>query len=180
MQEIILIAHNIRSTYNVGSINRTAECFRVSKIYATGYTPFTEYRSDPIVAPHVRSLMTKGISKTSLGAEKSLPITQYGNIHELIRNLKENSFVIAALEQSNNSVDIRSFKVPSKLALILGTETTGVQKELQNEADYILEIPMLGQKESLNLASATAIALFELQRNNPSLLLDSNILTTDN
>jgi tRNA G18 (ribose-2'-O)-methylase SpoU len=143
--EIFLILHNIRSVFNVGSIFRTADAFGVKKIYLTGYTP------DPA-------------QKTALGAEKYVKYEKFKNIQSLIKNLKSEKFFIASLEQSKNSMDIkRVSKVKFKnFALILGNEVKGLPKSVQDCSDVVIEIPMQGKKESLNVSVATGIALYAI------------------
>lgn len=149
--EFIVIAHNIRSLYNVGSIFRTADAFGVSKIYLTGYTGAP---SSPI--------LEKRISKTALGAEKFVPWEQKKSASTLIKKLTVEGFRVVALE--NN---IRAKKMPlkgqkGKIALLLGEETKGVPKALLKLCNKVLEIPMKGKKESLNVAVAFGIAAYVL------------------
>jgi tRNA G18 (ribose-2'-O)-methylase SpoU len=163
MKKIVLILHNIRSTYNVGAIARTAECLEVSDIYATGYTAYTE-SENLVTMPHILNKMRSSIHKTALGAENKLPIKHHENINELIRTLREDNYRIAALEQSNSSIPLNKYKLSTDLALIVGEEVKGVTEELQEMSDEIIEIPMLGTKESFNVSVALGITLYELRR----------------
>jgi len=156
-KEIILILDNIRSTHNVGSIFRTADAARVSKIYLVGITPdpidrFGRKRSD--------------ISKASLGAEESIEWEHSSDMASLISKLKEKSFEVVALEQSELAIDYKEFQKTSlgleKLALILGSEVEGISKDILSLCDKIIDIPMLGEKESLNVSVATGVALFRI------------------
>lgn len=152
-QEKILILDNIRSTHNVGSIFRTADAVGISKIYLVGVTPapidrFGRERND--------------ISKVALGAEKNIKWEHIENILDIIGSLKKEGFEIVALEQSENSVDYKEFVAPNKMALILGEEVSGIEKETLGVCDSIIEIPMRGEKESLNVSVATGVALFRI------------------
>jgi tRNA G18 (ribose-2'-O)-methylase SpoU len=152
-QEIYLLLHNIRSTHNVGAIFRTADAIGVKKIYLSGYTPtpidrFGRARQD--------------ISKASLGAEKTIDWEKIMDVFGLIKNLKENNTKIVALEQSKNSVNYKNLNVDSDCLIILGNEVGGIEHDLLNLCDYILEIPMSGKKESLNVSVATGILLYRL------------------
>ena len=147
---IYLILHNIRSVFNVGSIFRTADAFGVKKIYLAGYTP------DPA-------------QKTALGAEKYVEWEKVKNIQKLIRKLKKEKFFIASLEQSPNSISLNRFaslaskkkhKKYHSIALIFGNEVKGLPKSVRESSHAVIEIPMRGKKESLNVSVATGIALY--------------------
>ncbi len=151
--KLYIILHNIRSLYNVGAIFRTADAVGVSKIYLTGYTPspvdaFGNYRKD--------------ISKTALGAEKYIPWQKLRYIAVIIKKLKKEKVQIVALEQSKKAVDFREFRPRYPLALILGNEVRGLSKTLLRKCDKIIQIPMSGKKESLNVAVAAGVVLFSL------------------
>lgn len=161
--EVVLIAHDIRSTHNVGSLARSADGFGVRTIYCTGITPYI-YNSKDERLPHIRKKTAADIHKTALGAETTVDILHAPSIENLIKDLKRRGFKVAALEQSESSIPLTSFKSVNKLALILGTETTGLPAGIQKLCDQILEIPMLGNKESLNVSVAGAIAMYELKR----------------
>ena len=153
MREIFLILHNIRSVHNVGSIFRTAEAAGVSKIYLTGYTP----------APIDRfGRARKDLAKVALAAEKIVPWQKANDISLEINKLKNEGFEIVALEQAKNSIDYRKFRPRFPLALILGNEVSGIPKSILKKCDAVIEIPMKGQKESLNVSVAAGIALFRL------------------
>ncbi len=146
-----LILHNIRSAYNVGSIFRTADAAGVSKIYLCGISPTPK---------EIKVL------KTSLGAEKTVPWEYYKQTWRLLEKLKKQGCQIIALEQGRGSVDYRKFKpnppAGGPLALVVGHERKGLSKKILSYADKIIEIPMHGKKESLNVAVATGIALFKI------------------
>jgi tRNA G18 (ribose-2'-O)-methylase SpoU len=145
---ILLLAHNIRSLWNVGAFFRTADAFGVERIYLTGYT----------AAPPRRE-----ISKTALGAEDSVPWAFERDPVKAIKMLKKKGFTIVALEQAKRAVELSKYEPPSKVCLIVGHEVLGVPKELLKLCDTIVHIPMHGKKESLNVAVAAGIALHHLR-----------------
>lgn len=167
----MLILHNIRSAHNVGAIFRTADGAGVAKIWLTGYTPSPV---DQFKRPN------NEIKKTALGAEETVAWEKREDILELIITLKKsginpvrgrgslralaasNGVKIWALEQADNSVDYRKAKLTGSTALIIGNEVEGISQEILDQCDQILEIPMRGQKESLNVAVATGIAIYRL------------------
>ena len=162
MSTLVLIAHNLRSTHNVGSLLRTAEGLGVKRVYLTGYTPYPLAPADDRL-PHLAQKLDRQIAKTALGAEKVLSWSHEPVVQALLKNLKKQGYAIAALEQTAHSLKITDFKAPRKLALIVGREVEGIEPELLAAADYILAIPMLGHKESFNVVQAAAMALYELQ-----------------
>lgn len=159
MAEIVVIAHNIRSTHNVGSIFRTCDGFGVKRLILGGYTPFPETTNDPRL-PHERKKIAKDIHKTALGAELTVPFEVYP--FPPIAKLKEQGYKIVALEQDKNSKPLPSYVTPPKIALIIGEEVNGIPKDLLIDCDEIVEIPMTGQKESFNVSVATGVALYHL------------------
>lgn len=141
--EFVIVCQNMRSLFNVGSVFRSADCFGASKIYLTGITG---------TPPR------KEISKVALGAELYLPWEYAKQPLRLIKKLKAEGYTIAALEQAENSESLYKYNPRFPLALILGYEVTGLPKSILKICDHILEIPLHGQKESLNVASAFAVA----------------------
>lgn len=162
MPDIIVIAHNIRSTHNVGAIFRTAEGFGVSKIILTGYTPYPLLNKDSRL-PHIAQKLTKQINKTALGAEV---IVAFEYLEQPpLNELKAGGYRIVALEQASNSIPMASYTPPEKIVLLLGEEVEGITPELLAECEDIIEIPMIGKKESFNVSVATGIALYALATN---------------
>lgn len=159
MPEIIVIAHNIRSTHNVGAIFRTAEGFGVKHIILSGYTPYPAVQNDTRL-PHIANKLTTQIHKTALGAEEIVPFSHQEQPD--FRQLKFDGYTIVALEQSANSIKLSAYKPPQKIALLLGEEVHGITPEMLHECQDILEIPMVGKKESFNVSVATGIALYAL------------------
>lgn len=162
MPDIILIAHNLRSSHNVGSLLRTAEGLGINKVYLTGYTPFPLHDHDPRM-PHLALKIHKQIIKTALGAESTMIWEQVDDIVHLITSLRSQHYTIAALEQSTTSLPLPSYTTTTPVALIVGREVEGIEPEVLALTDVILEIPMAGQKESYNVAQAAAMALYHLK-----------------
>ena len=159
MPEIIVIVHNIRSTHNVGSIFRTCEGFGVSKIILSGYSPYPVMQNDTRL-PHIRNKLNDQIHKTALGAEILVESTYQPETD--FDDLKRQGYVLVGLEQDDRSVNIRDYKTPDKIALIIGEEVNGIQSNIREKCDDIIEIPMKGKKESFNVSVAVGIALYEL------------------
>lgn len=159
MSQIIVIAHNIRSTHNVGSIFRTCEGFGVEKIILSGYTPYPAFPGDTRL-PHIARKLTDQIHKTALGAEAMVPFEYHETLDLGTPDLAE--YRIVGLEQDERSVLLSEYHSPEKIALLLGEEVHGITPELLARCDDIVEIPMQGQKESFNVSVATGIALYGL------------------
>jgi 23S rRNA (guanosine2251-2'-O)-methyltransferase len=157
--EINVIAHDLRSAHNVGSLLRTADGLGVSRVYLTGYTPYPVIPNDTRL-PHVSRRLTSRIHKTALGAEEYLDIEQSNDLEGVINKLRLDGYVIAGLEQSKGSITLNELAVPPKIAIILGNEVSGLEPEILTLADHIIEIPMFGQKESFNVIEAASMALF--------------------
>lgn len=159
MADIIVIAHNIRSTHNVGAIFRTSEGFGISKIILSGYSPYPSIDHDPRL-PHIHRKLTDQIHKTALGAETMVPFEHQTtpNLH----SLREAGYRIVGLEQDTRSVMLPEYIAPHKIALLLGEEVEGIDNELRMLCDDLIEIPMRGDKESFNVSVATGIALYAL------------------
>lgn len=160
MKETVVILDNIRSAHNVGSIFRTADAAGVERIYLCGITP----------APTDRfGRRNAEIKKTSLGAAETVTWEQVGDgtnlatekMLALIEELKQAGFTIVAVEQCPDSIPLFELKVPEKVAYIFGAEVEGVQPEVLAVADTKVEIPMKGQKESLNVSVTAGIVLFQ-------------------
>ncbi len=148
---VIAVLENIRSAYNVGSLFRTADAFLLQGIYLTGYT------AQP---PH------KEIKKTALGAEDSVDWNYFTSAALAISDLKEKGYVVYAIEQVKDSLMLQQiiFKEEEKIAVIFGNEVSGVEQETLLQCDGCIEIPQLGMKHSLNIASAAAVVLWEIVR----------------
>lgn len=154
-KQFFVIAHNIRSLYNVGSIFRTADAFGVTKIFLTGYT------GTPLNPVH-----NEKISKVALGAEGWVPWEKSPTAFAVVRTLRKMHPKITVVGLENNVIakPLNKFKPKFPLALILGEERQGISKPLLKLCDAIVEIPMLGKKESLNVSVAFGIAAYALTR----------------
>ncbi|MFH1170657.1 MAG: TrmH family RNA methyltransferase [Candidatus Vogelbacteria bacterium] len=152
-KEIRLVLHNLRSAQNVGALFRIADAVGVRKIYLTGYTPTP---LDRFGSPN------RAVVKTALGAENYVAWEVYKTIGRLLDKLLADSFQLLALEQSKNSINYKKVKITSPTAIIVGNEVTGLSKAILKKCDIIAEIPMRGKKESLNVAVASGIFLFQL------------------
>ena len=146
-REFYVICDNIRSLENIGSIFRTADALGVAKIYLCGIcgTP-----------PNHK------IAKTALGAENTIPWEYCKQTGRLIDKLKSSKINIVALEQDKEAVDYKKFKPKFPLALIIGNEVKGVSRNILKKCDKIIFLPMLGQKESLNVSVAFGVAGYEI------------------
>ena len=148
---IIVILENVRSAYNVGSVFRTADAFLLQSIYICGYTAHP---------PH------KEIKKTALGAEETMSWKYFKKINEAIEELRKAGYKIFAVEQAENSRPLQQvkFEKDEKLAVIFGNEVSGVEQSTMALTDGCIEIPQLGMKHSLNIATAAGVVLWELVR----------------
>lgn len=147
-RRICLLAHNVRSLWNVGSFFRTCDAFAVEKIYLTGYTGHPP---------------RKEITKTALGAEKSVPWEHAPDPVTILHSLRRDGWSIVALELAETAVNLLDYSAPTQICLVVGHELSGVPQEILDLADAIVKIPMLGAKESLNVAVAAGIALHSLR-----------------
>ena len=151
MKEVAVLLHNVRSSHNVGSIFRTADAAGISRIFLSGYTP----------RPVDRFGRTqKDIAKTALGAERYLTWEYAAKPTPLIRRLRQEGWIIVGIEQDPSAKDFRAFRANEKTLFILGNEVLGLSKSIRVRCDVILEIPMRGKKESLNVAVSAGIVLF--------------------
>lgn len=165
---MIAILHNIRSLQNVGSMFRTADAAGITKLFLCGYTP------TPL---NKYGFPNHQLAKTALGAqdfvdwEKIGSETEYSseNSINLIKELKKKKYKILAIEQAEHSKPYNSLKLTraqvNKIALIVGPEVEGLPDDIVQAADQVLEIPMQGQKESLNVGVAFGIVAFALSAN---------------
>ncbi len=147
-RRICLLAYNVRSLWNVGSFFRTCDAFAVEKIYLTGYTGHPP---------------RKEIAKTALGADETVPWEHAEDPLPIAHKLKTDGWSIVALELTESAVDLQDFKPSDKICLVVGHELSGVPEELLKISNEVIKIPMLGTKESLNVAVAAGIALHYLR-----------------
>lgn len=148
---IIIVLENIRSAYNVGSVFRTSDAFLIEAIYIIGYS------AKP---PH------KEIKKTALGAEETVSWKYFKTTAEAVDELRGNGYNVYAAEQAEGSFKLNAigFEPEEKIAVIFGNEVTGVEQSTIGLCDGCLEIPQLGMKHSLNIATAAGVVLWELVR----------------
>lgn len=146
---LVLVLDQVRSLNNVGSAFRTADAFRVEKIYLCGITG---------TPPH------RDIQKTALGATESVDWEYCLNTMDAVKKLKEEGYQICALEQVDRSIRLNEFlpEKEKKYALIFGNEVFGVEEEVLKSCDHVLEIPQLGTKHSLNIAVSLGIAVWDM------------------
>lgn len=159
MRKIILIAHNLRSCHNIGSLLRTAEGLGVEKVMLTGYTPFPLLLSDPRL-PHEANKIEKQINKTALGAQNLVKWERQDDAHVIIERLSHDGYEICAVEQSSQSVPLPEWRPSAKIALVVGREVEGIEPDVLERCKVHLEIPMFGKKESFNVVQAAAMALY--------------------
>lgn len=159
MSEIILIAHNLRSTHNVGSLLRTAEGLGVQKMYLTGHTPYPQHANDARL-PHEAAKLHRQIQKVALGAEETQAWEQHTDVEPLLKKLQKDGYTLCALEQTPTSQPLPDFAPPEKVVLLIGREVEGVEPEVLAQLPVHLEIPMFGSKESFNVVQAAAMALY--------------------
>ncbi len=148
---VVLVLENIRSAYNVGSVFRTCDAFLAEAIYITGYS------ARP---PH------KEVKKTALGADETVSWKHFPNALNAIETLKSDGYRVLAVEQVENSVPLQllEWTPGTKIALVFGNEVTGVEQETISACDGCVEIPQLGMKHSLNIATAVGVVLWEIVR----------------
>ena len=146
---LIIIADNVRSMHNVGSIFRTSDAFLVERIYLCGITPTPPHRE---------------IQKTALGATESVDWQYAENTLEVVNQLKKEGWTILALEQTTNSVMLDELKVEKgeKIAIVLGNEVEGVNQEVINLCHKAVEIPQFGTKHSFNVSVSCGIMLWQV------------------
>lgn len=150
---IVIVLENIRSAYNVGSVFRTSDAFLIEAIYIVGYS------AKP---PH------KEIKKTALGAEETVNWKYFKTSPEAVGSLKDEGYNVYAAEQTEGSYKLNAigFEPGEKIAVVFGNEVTGVEQNTIALCDGCLEIPQLGMKHSLNIATAVGVVLWELVRRN--------------
>ncbi len=144
---------NVRSAHNVGSIFRTADGAGVAGMCLIGTTP----------APIDRfGRAQPDIAKTALGAEQTLPWTYFETVSGFLSAMKKDGRAIVAVEQDERAIDYKEFVPEGEVVVVLGNEVDGVSAEVLAEADTVLEIPMHGSKESLNVSVAAGVVLYRL------------------
>jgi tRNA G18 (ribose-2'-O)-methylase SpoU len=154
---------NLRSAGNVGSILRTADATGVEFVYACGTTPYPQTSNDPRPA-HIASSNHRAIAKTALGAEFTIPVKYLSSVDAAVSEAQNDGFKIIVIEQTETALNLFSYNPSSAgLAIVMGNEVDGVGLAITAAADQVLELPMQGKKESLNVAVATAIVLYHMR-----------------
>jgi 23S rRNA (guanosine2251-2'-O)-methyltransferase len=151
--EIRVLLHNIRSAHNVGSMLRTSDALGVGHVYLSGYTPLPRDRFGRPV---------KEIAKTALGAEESVPWSSERDVSRVIARCKQEGYVVVGLEQDARAVDYKHYSPKTPVLFIVGNEVRGMSPALRAQCDVLVEIPMRGRKESLNVAVSFGVALFRI------------------
>lgn len=146
---LVLVLDNIRSTLNVGAILRTADAVLVDRVYLCGITATPKHPK---------------VTKTSLGAEKYIDWKYQKSTFSLLKKLKDEGYQIIGLEINSEAVNYWKTNYSNQVALVIGNEITGIDKKILNYCNQIVQIPMFGKKESLNVATATGIAVYEIVR----------------
>lgn len=149
--EYVLIVNDIRSVYNVGALFRTADAVGITRIILAGFSPtpidrFGRIRTD--------------LAKSALGAEQSVPWEYVDDMMVTVNEYRERGFHIVGVEQDSRSIDYKQLEKRERMVFILGTETTGMDESLRSCCDTLVEIPMQGMKESLNVSVAAGIVLY--------------------
>ncbi|MDX2003361.1 MAG: RNA methyltransferase [Chitinophagales bacterium] len=146
---LIVVLDNIRSLNNIGSVFRTADAFRLQAIYLCGITATPPHRE---------------IARTALGATETITWQYFATTIEALNKLKQENWHIAAIEQAQNKVWLQDFVWPEEqsLAIVFGNEVMGIDEEVINASDSVIEIPQFGTKHSFNIAVSAGIVIWEL------------------
>lgn len=147
--DFYILCDNIRSLHNVGAIFRTADGCFAKKIFLCGMTGFPP---------------RKEIAKTALGACEVVPWEYHKNAADVVRDLKSNGVQIAALELTHDSQKYTGVTYQFPVCLVVGNEIEGVSDEVLKECDLAIDLPMYGRANSLNVATACGIAVYEILR----------------
>lgn len=162
MEKLVLVAVDVRSAHNVGSFFRTCDGFGAGLILS-GISPRPVGDTKDERLPHVIQKADKEIAKTALGAETKVNWSYFVHFRDVIEYLRKLDYCVFAIEQSKSSMPISALNGSQykKIALIVGTEVTGLPEKYLGLCDKTFEIPMSGRKESFNVSVAAAIALYQ-------------------
>ncbi len=147
--DLVVVLENIRSAFNAGSIIRSCECFGVGKLILAGITPGVE---------------NPKVLKTAKGTEDHVTIEMTRELSEVISGLKKKEYIIAGAETGKGSIGITDFIMPEKTAFVFGNEEIGITSDSLKLCDYIVSIKMSGMKNSLNVASAASVFMYEYSK----------------
>lgn len=145
-KEVYVVLDNIRSAFNTGSIFRTSDAAGITKLYLCGITPYP---------PHIK------LEKTALGTLQTVPWEHRSSTVEIVKELKSMDIPIISLELTPQAQNYNTFHYPQRCALILGHELLGVSQEVLDLSDAIVQIPMRGKKNSLNVAVSYGIVVYQ-------------------
>ncbi len=148
---LVFVLHNLRSAFNVGSLFRLAETLAVSEIHLAGYTPGPD---------------SEGVRKTAMGTEALVGSKHFQTIDHSLAVLREQGYQLVALETATSSLSLYTSPLPTKVAFVVGNERFGLDYQVLDHCDEVRHIPLLGQKNSLNVSSALSAAAFEWHRQN--------------
>jgi tRNA G18 (ribose-2'-O)-methylase SpoU len=148
---IVLIADHIRSAFNIGAFFRTGDSFAIEKIYLTGYSSTPDHPA---------------VKKTALGSQAYVAWEHFDNTEDAINKVKNEGFKIIALETTPQAENLYYAVLPKKIAILVGNERFGLNSSVLKKADQIIQIPMSGHKNSLNVATSFALIAYEWQRSN--------------
>lgn len=148
---LIVVLDNVRSTYNVGSVFRTCDAFRVEMLCLCGITA---------CPPNIE------IHKTALGAEDSVEWTHFDSTMDCVDYLKKEGYTVLSIEQCEGSTLLHKFEIDKtkKYAIVMGNEVKGVQQEVVNASDGCIEIPQFGTKHSMNVSVTTGMIIWEFAK----------------
>lgn len=149
---LIVVLDNVRSIYNVGSVFRTCDAFRVEKLCLCGITA---------CPPNIE------IHKTALGAEDSVDWQHFDSTMDCVNELKNEGYTVLSIEQCEGSTLLHKFAIDKtkKYAVVMGNEVKGVQQEVVNASDGCIEIPQFGTKHSMNVSVTTGMIIWEFAKN---------------
>jgi len=148
---IVAVLDNVRSMLNVGSVFRTSDAFRLDRMYLCGITAKPPHRD---------------ITKTAIGAEQSVDWVHVPSTLDAVKELKQDGFIIYGVEQTDTSVSLDEFDFssPEKRCFIFGNEVDGVDEEVVQLCDHLIEIPQMGTKHSLNISVCAGVVLWEASK----------------
>jgi tRNA G18 (ribose-2'-O)-methylase SpoU len=157
-RRIVLVLHNIRSAINVGAMFRTADGAGVTEVWLTGYTPTPASEKQQYITK-----AEKALAKAALGAERFMVWHKRVSLGPVLRHLRNAGYGIVALEQAAQSLSLQELPETGDIALLVGNEVTGIDRRILKHCDAVVELPMCGQKNSLNVSVAAGIALYGIR-----------------
>jgi tRNA G18 (ribose-2'-O)-methylase SpoU len=161
-RKLYLIVDNIRSAHNVGALLRVADGIGISEVILCGITPYPSGLPNDERLPYLSDKINRRIAKTSLGAELTQLWRYEADTNSVINYFKHQGVSVVALEQSPSAIQLHNYTNPDDLALVVGNEITGIESYTLKICSEIVSIPMKGQKESFNVSTAAAMALYYL------------------